>query len=407
MCPKIFFTIGYFLRTFPVLSETFVSNEITMLADSGMPPFIAALYRPGFEAESHSPRSLHARTLYFPDIDKRTSVRILCANFKYLLNSPTRFATAFTAGASFGLAVKDRIKTAVLAWSYQKNKVTHIHTHFAWEQVDYLRYIHRLTGISFSITLHANDIYVDAERLSEKISDAAFVITISKYNRDYLIKNIGVNPGKVHIVHCGVALDQFKFSQAQTREAPVILSIGRMVEKKGFDVLLHALAILKERGVHFSARILGDGPLRGQLETLSRKLHLAETVLFTGALDSVEVRQEMESCNLFALACKPASDGDRDGIPVVLMEAMAIGRPVVSTRFSGIPELVKKGCGLLAEQDDAEDFASCLATVLQNPHLCSTIAKKGRQIIEQDFSLDRQVNGLLDLIREHSTAGAL
>jgi colanic acid/amylovoran biosynthesis glycosyltransferase len=344
--------IGYLLRTFPQLSETFVVNEIAQLEAMGHSAILAALHRPGGGVHP-SLAKMAERTLYWPDIDKSRLPRILPAHLRRMAASPVRYARALRRW------IPDRgavwvAKTTLIADRFAAAGVEHLHTHFAWEQVDGLRFVRDVTGISYSLTVHAADIFSEVYRLGEALDEAAFVVTISDFNRRFLAERYGLDPAKCHVIHCGVETENFAGGTPPLDGGtPAILSIGRMVEKKGFDTLIRAAGELARSGADFDLKIVGDGPLRDDLVRLRGELGLEASVHFLGSLPHEAVRREIADCDLFVLACRPAPNGDMDGIPVVLMEAMAAGRPVVSTRISGIPELVGPEVGLLVHPEDA------------------------------------------------------
>lgn len=405
--------VGYLLRTFPVLSETFVTGEIKGIREhAGYTPYVAALYRPGIGAgggweEADGP------VRYFRDLDKRQVGQMLLSHASYLKRVPVNALQVLTASS---LSVPDRIKVALLAKEIQLAGVTHLHTHFAWEQVDYLLAIKKLTGIPYSVMLHAADIFVETAKVAQRLAGAAFVTTISEYNRELLLEQFDLPEERVHVVRCGIVPPENTFSapvnvpsyasaakaEQDPQESPLrIISVGRMVEKKGFDVLLQALATLRERGFDFRAELVGNGPLHDSLVQQAERQGLQDVVRFSGALTSGEVLQRISESDVFALCCKRAENGDMDGIPVVLMEAMSLGKPVVTTRLSGIPELVTPACGPLTDPGDAEGIAVQLAELAGSAVLRETRGQAGRQQVTQGFLREQQVHNVLDLAAKH------
>jgi glycosyltransferase involved in cell wall biosynthesis len=389
--------LGYLLRTFPVLSETFVTGEIRTVAGlTGQAPVVAALYRPG-PGQGGQWEGQEGLVRYWPDIDKRRLGELALAHAALWAKSPARSAEAVLRPGPEGLNLKDRIKAPYLARFFLGNGVGHMHGHFAWENADMLAHLHRLTGLPYSLTLHAADIFLDQEHLERRLAKASFVATISQYNRRLLDQRVNLPPGKVHVVHCGVDLPSHAPKPLPETWPARVVSLGRMVPKKGFDVLLKALALLRADGLVFEADLVGDGPMRPELESLAYTLGLGDQVRFHGALAPAEALARLECGRVFALACRVGPDGDMDGIPVALMEAMALGRPVVSTRLSGIPELVDEGCGLLAEPGDAESLASQIRRLLMDRDLSRNLAVAGRGQVEKSFTLRAQAQGIMDL----------
>ena len=393
-------TLGYLLRTFPQLSQTFVNNEIIHLVQQGHGVVTAALARPG-EGIAASLAPLSSRTLYWLDIDKSRLVSILKANVVLFL----KFFSAYLRLLKEHLSSPGIfLKKVFLAHYFYAAGVSHIHTHFAWEQVAYLRFIKRLTGISFSVTLHAADIYSEVRCMAEAAKEAAFLITISRHNKGYLVHEVGVDPWKLHVVHCGVERKILSgstgfFSDTDENRVPVILSAGRMTEKKGFDLFIAALKLLHDRGISFEAKIIGDGPLMPDIKRRIETSALKGQVELPGALPHEAVLTAIHNCCLFVLACRRAENGDIDGIPVVLMEAMAAAKPVVSTSLSGIPELVQPGTGLLVPPESPEKLADAMAALLKDREEAGKMGQKGQQVVAHSFSIQGQVERLVTLIQ--------
>lgn len=388
--------LGYLLRTYPVLSETFVTGEIRAVARlSGQPPVLAALYRPGDGQGGEGAGQAYIR--YWRDIDKGCLGELARAHARVLTRAPAQALRGIFAGNADGLGFKDRAKATVLAAYFLDHGVGHIHSHFGWEQADTLACINRLTGLPYSLTLHAADIFVAPHQLPRRATGAAFVATISEYNKHLLVERFGLPSDTIHVVHCGVDLKTLDPTPLPATAMSRVVSVGRMVPKKGFDILLRALAMLRAEGVAFHADLVGEGPLRPDLEDQAAGLGLGEIVHFHGALPPERVHALLRAGHVFALACRAAPDGDMDGIPVALMEAMALSRAVVSTRLSGIPELVAEGCGLLAAPGSAEAMAGQLYPVLMDRELAARLAVAGRRRVERDFTLDGQAGRILEL----------
>lgn len=392
--------LGYLLRTFPVLSETFVTGEIRAVAGiTGQAPVVAALYRPGPGQAGTWAGDGTGNLLYWRDIDKACFPGLGLATAGLLSRRPRQTVDGLLRPRP-GLPLKDRLRAVGLARYYAAHGVTHLHSHFGWEQADVLAHLRRLTGCPYSLTLHAADIFVDPAHLARRLADAAFAATISAFNKRLLTERYGIPPGHLHVVHCGVDLAVLAPSAVPSPVVPRLFSLGRMVPKKGFDVLLHALARLRSDGVAVAAELAGDGPLRPQLRRLAGELGLGESVSFPGALSPDAALARMREASVVALACQVGPDGDMDGIPVVLMEAMALGRPVVSTRLSGIPELVAEGCGLLAEPGDCASLAAALGRLLASAGMAGVLAAAGRRQVEDHFTLEGQARRIADLARE-------
>lgn len=397
--------VGYLLRTFPILSETFVTGEMRGIGRrTGFVPYVCSLYRPAPEHAGGWDESADGPVTWFRDLDKSRLPEMVGYHTGKVLRHPLR-QLRFWLDQDLDLSHADRCKLSIIAMEVQRAGIRHMHTHFAWEHVDYLRALKMLTGIPFSVTVHAADIFIDPATAARRLQDAAFVTTISDYNRNMLIERLGLPQERVHVVRCGIDLRDAMSGAADATgdegadDAPLrILSVGRMVEKKGFDTLLSALRILRESGVTFEAEIIGNGPLQQELERQVAAGGLGNMVRFPGALPSATVLERVRACDVFALCCRQAANGDMDGIPVVLMEAMACGKPVVTSRISGIPELVDEQCGFLSQPDDAAQVAVFLGSLAGNRELGRTMGAAGVRKVRAQYLRSRQVDDLLNLI---------
>jgi glycosyltransferase involved in cell wall biosynthesis len=259
-------------------------------------------------------------------------------------------------------------------------------------------YASLLSGIPFTFTSHANDLFERGILLQQKVERSKFAVTISNYNRQFLIQH-HANPDKIQIVRCGIDSQQYTYTPKTQKHTPIKLgSLARLVEKKGMDDFIRALAVLQQEGVDFEADIAGDGPLMDELQTLVAECHLESHVKFRGAIAHSDVPQWLRSLDVFVLACKRDKNGDQDGIPVVLMEAMAIGIPVVSTTISGIPELITSSqTGFLANPGDPHSLAQTLKEVIHFNSL-EHITKTAQEYVNYEFDQQVNANRLLALI---------
>ncbi|HEY2729445.1 MAG TPA: glycosyltransferase [Polyangia bacterium] len=256
----------------------------------------------------------------------------------------------------------------------------------------------RLLDKPFGFTCHAHDIFVNDHLLKEKIESAKVPVTISSFNVEWLAARATPRAReRLHVIHCGVDLASLPFRPAD-REPLTVLSVGRLDAIKGFDVLIDAMGELARRGRRLRCRIVGDGPLRPDFEARIARLGLKETVELAGARPQAEVRAGLYAASIFALPSVVTTSGDRDGIPVSLMEAMAAGTPVVSTRVSGIPELIEDGRdGLLVPERDAVALAAALERLLDEPELGPRLALAARARVEREFDSVREAQKLMEL----------
>jgi glycosyltransferase involved in cell wall biosynthesis len=285
----------------------------------------------------------------------------------------------------------------VLRWAY-KHRVTHVHVHFGTSEATVALLAHLMGGLSYSLTLHAFDIFrdnVDRWLLARKINASRFTITVSEFNGRYLIKHIpGVDPSKVRVNYNGIDLDQFH-PDGQVRDESSIFSVGRLIEKKGFVHLVRAIERLRSAGLKVHCRIAGDGPDSARLKAEIARLALASQVELVGPLKQSGVRELLQRATCFVLPCVQARDGNIDALPTVLLESLACGCPSVSTRLSGIPEIIEdRVSGLLVAPADDESLAMALREVLSNRVLATALAEAGRRRAEQRFDIRQNVRTL-------------
>ena len=281
-----------------------------------------------------------------------------------------------------------------------------IHAHWASYPSTGALALARLVGKPFGFTCHAHDIFVHDHLLREKLESAAVPVTISRHNVDWLAERVTAQAReRLTVIHCGVDLSSLPF-QEDGREEDLIVTVGRLDLIKGFDVLVDALAELRRQGRRFRCQVIGEGPLRRELQARIDRQGLSELVALVGARSQTEVRAALSAATVFALPSLIAPSGDRDGIPVSLMEAMAAGAPVVSTRVSGIPELIDdEREGMLVAPRDSRALAAALARLLDDASLRRRLAVAARGKIEREFDAAREANKLLELFA-HARARA-
>jgi len=315
--------------------------------------------------------------------------------------------------------VIDRAQDVALASRMQSEGVDLIHAHFAgW--APRARMLSRLTDIPYTFTAHAHDIFAEGALTGEVVEtmrEASGIVVISEYNRRFLTKNVpGLGHSKMKVIHCGIKLDEFEpvlddEAMQIHKEGPEpdrILTVARFEPKKGLEHLIDAYGRLASEGIDFRAVMVGDGPLRPGLVDRVKEAGLEDRVKLTGAVDDERLARLYRTSDVFALPCVTAPDGDRDGIPVVLMEAMAMGIPVVSTEVSGIPELVDHGKnGLLVPEKDPEALADALELIMGDPGSQDAFGREGREKVERDFNIVHTVEELLEnwesILRDRNT----
>ncbi len=403
--------VGYLLKTYPKVSETFILQEILDLEALGLGLEVFSLQRPTDTIVHSLAEQVLAPVTYLPKSMGEREGRPLMAHIRLFSTHPWRYVDAlrFARHRPEGLSWSEFIQGGCLAWALLQSGIRHLHAHFATEPAGTAELVHRLTGIPYSLTCHAKDIFLSSpDALRRKIHHAEFVVTCTEANRLHL-QHIAGSGTPIHRLYHGLNLARFdglrKTDSSVDTGIPMILSVGRFREKKGFLTLIRACRILVDAGHRFRCHIVGYGPLQSEMEELIRKLDLNETLSLCGKKTLEEVVDLYRHAAIFALPCQVADDGDRDGIPNVFMEAMAMGLPVVSTDVSGIPELIHHDRnGLLVRQQDPVELAKALGRLLKNPELRSTLGRAGRETIVNDFVSEQSSRQLKELFSEHMQA---
>jgi glycosyltransferase involved in cell wall biosynthesis len=385
-------TVAYIVSRFPHASETFIVRELDAVRVTGEVEIeLFSLFR-AVEGAIHP-----AAEPWVGRLNPGSGVRGLAAAVWWLLRRPLRLASSVGVicvqyRRSPGLAIRALATLGIAcdhARTLQRTHVDHIHAHYATYPALAAWLCWRLVGVGYSFTAHAHDLYVDQSMLGRKLADARFAVTISEFNRRFLAEYAGSARRPVHVVHCGVDPDRYSFRpRGVPEEGPVrALCVGSLQEYKGHEILLRALSASPELA-RLEVDLVGDGRLRTSLERQARELGIADRVRFAGSLPEGEVRELLDTADLFVLPSVVAADGQMEGLPVALIEAMASGVPVVSTRLSGIPELVADGeTGLLAEPGDPVSLAEALVRTLADPAAALGRAKRGRQTVTAAFDV--------------------
>jgi colanic acid/amylovoran biosynthesis glycosyltransferase len=424
--------IAYVLSRFPKLTETFILYEILAVERQGVHVEIFPLLRarrtathvegasifaklverlrPGRGPVLMHPEAVElvARAHYVPFISRA----IFAANWRELRRNPAEYVRTLAilvrrniGSANLllgGLAIFP--KAVSFAEQIRRLNVTHIHAHFANHPAAAAWVMARLTGISFTFTAHGADLQVDQHMLCQKACDALRVVTISRHNRELIQQTCGKRlSSKVVVIHCGVdttALRPNARTVARPGEPFQILCIGTMYEVKGHRYLVDACRILAERGQKFECHLVGHGPLRRELELQVRSANLSGSVVFEGERTRSEVVELLNRSQVLVLPSVPTESGRREGIPVVLMEAMASGLAIVASAISGIPELVKnEQSGLLVAPRDPEAIAAAIIRLAADVELRHRLALAGRRTIEAEFDLEANADALLATMR--------
>jgi colanic acid/amylovoran biosynthesis glycosyltransferase len=379
---------AWLLRYFPTVSETFVYDELLELDRMGVTPGLWAADR--VDVPLHAGLDeLSGRCRYVP----RAHHPSVLGRAPAAMTSP--LASVWT---RWGGRAKDLRRALWFASALDDDGVRHLHVHFAAEMAEWAWVVNRTVGIPYSVTVHARDLYCPRPSLDDVLAGAARLITISEYNARHL-RQRGVADERIAVVRQGIPLPADPGPRPPRADRPLrVLSVGRLVPKKGHDLLVEAAATMKTRGVDLDVDVVGDGPLAAQLAGLAGSLDAPVT--WHGALPREQVMTLLDAADLFVLPCRVDADGDRDGIPVALMEAMARRVPVVSTHVSGIPELIEDGVqGVLVPVDDAPALASAIGRLESDAALCRRLGAAARTTVEAEHDLSRQVQRLLEVLK--------
>ena len=410
--------VAYILKGYPRLSEVFITSEIYRVERLGVPLRLYVLKAADEDVQHDVVRRVRVRPDYLPQTTSLSATRL----FRWLTVNVAAFRPALlrvvrrhpvgmmrATGHAVAQAVRARrgflapprkiyVKELLLAIDLadkldRAGDVRRMHAHFAHGTTTVTWFASTITGLPFSFTGHAKDIYTDelnpAGLLRRKMDAASFVVTCTEANRRHLASLGSATP--VHVVYHGLNADfESLVAVGVRREEPPLLrllAVGRLVPKKGLDTFVEACALLRGRDVDFEAVIAGEpGDHEPEVRARVAAAGLADRVSFLGPLTQTELFEQYQCASVFALPCRVLEDGDRDGIPNVLMEAMACGVPVVTTGVSGITELVRDGMnGLIVEPDRPSELADALHRLVKDPELAQDLGEHGRSTISGRF----------------------
>lgn len=392
------------------VGDAWVGNELRVVARNDVPFKLHALTKP--EKTYFSSPDIAAMNDATNALYPISTGRALAALFA----APGRFGDRFWGAfwnALTGPRESFRIR-AVGVWhlavachwanAMRNEDVSLIHSQWIHSAGTVAMYGAWLLDKPFSFTGHAADLFRNRQALTDKIRRAEFIGCISEFHRDFFLKE-GARPEQLRIVYCGLDLSLFSVKPPRSRaegEPYHILSAGRLVDKKGFDVFIRAIGVLRDRGFGVRATLEGSGPLEAKLRAQIADLGLTDVITMTGtAIKQEDIPAFMEGGDVFTLHCVWAADNDVDGLPQMLMEAMACGRPSVSTRIVGIPDLViHEETGLLVEPDDnAEALADALQRLLENPDFAAKLVEGAERHLKETFDLETCLEPLLSEYR--------
>jgi len=398
--------VGYVLKRYPRYSETFIVNEILAHEAAGLEIEIFSLRPPSDTHFQDTIARVRAPVTYIPHEGPKAAHL-----WSAIKATGERLPETWCAlSMAKDEDVRDVYQSVLLANEIAMKRIGHLHAHFGSLATTIARLASRFTGIPYTFTAHAKDIFhesVQPDDLRRKLADAAATVTVSDYNVGYLRERYGPSTARVRRIYNGLELDKFAYSSPEARP-PLILAVGRLVEKKGFGDLIEACAILAAQGCEFTCRIIGEGELRTELHEQIASLGLQGRVELAGPRPQSEVIEQMRSAALFAAPCVIGEDSNRDGLPTVLLEAMALGTPCVSTDVTGVPEVLRHAeTGLMVPQHDPRALAEACKHLLLEPTLRVQLASGARRLIEQEFDVHQNAASLRELFQaDYGSVGA-
>jgi len=388
--------LGYLFERFPAFTQTFCAREIAELYRQGVKPPIYSIRRPVEEPPANIPLD-NIPIYYLPDTNSlrfKLKTKLIPSRLKILWSG------------SGDIRDKGRFREAAyLGPRLRRDGVSHLHVHFAGLASRTAWWIRRLYGITYSFTGHANDIFCPKpnQRVSfeELVRDASFIVTVSDFGVGWLSGRFPASAQKVHRIYNGLDLSLFKPAGPIT-EPLQLVSIGRLIEKKGFPYLVEACDVLRGKDLKFRCLIIGDGPEHGRLEDLIQQYRLSDVVQLTGSLPQTELATILAKSSIFVFPAIRDRSGDSDNLPTVLVEAIASALPVVATDLAGIPEIVHQNeNGFLVPEKNPDQLADAISRIAADVQLSSRFRGASRRIAEEKFALSRTVGRLRALFAEY------
>jgi len=408
--------LGMILKGYPRISETFITNEILLLENLGFPIHLFSMRQPRESFTHESVTRIEAGVDYLPETLLKPLPRLMYHNCRLAAQKPQAYAGACKIAVQRFLRTR---KSATLKHLFQAGylvhhllpgrKIAHLHAHFAHSPASVAMFASILSGLPFSFTAHAKDIYTsDPRQLRDKLARARFAVTCTEYNRRYLEQLLDDNRTPIHCIYHGIDTKLFSFCRddfSVTEKPYRILTVARLTPKKGLPTVYQALKVLKDKGIAFTHTLIGDGEDREKILAVINDLGLADDTRWLGTKPHEVVLDYYKRAHLFVLGCEVAPDGDRDGIPNVLFESMAMGVPVVVTRLSAIPELVEnEKTGMLATAGRPQQLAEAMVKMLTDDALRARVIPAARRRVLKNFDNRVLIRKLADIYRNEIAA---
>ena len=388
--------VAYLFERFPSFGQTFCYREVAELERQGTTVHIYSIRRPLDEPEQDWDKEIVQRVHYLPE-EKALVAEVDRALRKKAVSSEVNSAVQQWGRQSDFLRLYQAI---YIGMRMQQNGLPHLHAHFAGMAARTAFWVKQFFGIPYSFTAHANDIFAPRDfvvSLPKLIESAAAIVTVSDYAANDLKARFPGSAAKVHRIYNGVDLSRFHPPDPGSG-TPAIVSIGRLIEKKGFGDLINACALLTSRRRGFVCEIIGEGPLEETLRAQIASADVGGCVRLAGPQTQAQIALRLAHATIFALPCTREADGGMDNLPTVIMEAMAAGLPVVSTPLGGIPEMVEHEVnGELVPERDPAAICAAIERLISDPQRARRLGDRGRQIAREKFSIERSARQLREL----------
>ena len=389
--------VAYLFERFPSFGQTFCYREVAELMRQGAEVTIYSIRRPTGEPAQDWDPTILSQVKYLPE------EREIVAEMDRAVRAGELPAAALRALKDWGRQ-SDFLRLyqgAYVGSRLEAAGIKRVHAHFAGMAARTTYWIREFFGIAYSLTAHANDIFAPRPFVVslEKLLDRAnAIVTVSDFAVAELRARFPADAEKIHRVYNGVEIGRFR-PASFSGKIPALLSVGRLIEKKGFSDLIAACAILRNRGYNFRCEIIGEGPLLGELSAQIAQAQLEDAVVLPGPLSQAQIAERLAAAHVFVLPCRVDHDGGMDNLPTVIMEAMASGLPVVSTRLAGIPEMVESGAtGTLVAPNDPAALAEACADFMVDSAKARRLGTRGREVAQEKFSIETNVRLLTNVL---------
>ena len=398
--------VVFVLKGYPRVSETFIAQEIYLLQEKGFDIEILSMRQPREPQRQPIVKKIHAPVTYIPEYILQAKLTYFVHNLKVFCKRPLVYTQGLLESAFSTVLRRDKSplkRFLQAAWVVSScdlfSRDIHLHSHFIHTPTEMTLAITKLTGLRYSISAHAKDIYtIPKKDVVKRINASEFITTCTRFNFEFIKRLEGVDQSKVDLNYHGIDAETFAPSEKHclSEKNPFrLVSVGRLVEKKGYDIIFEALEILKAKNVSFLYEIYGAGDLETQLKELVVERGLKQNVKFHLTATHPDIIERFQDKGIFLCGSKVTKEGDRDGIPNTLAEAMSMELAVVATKVSGIPELVThKESGYLIDSNSADQMVEAIEFLIENPEKAENFAKAGRRKVIDFFNAKSRINNL-------------